>query len=80
MEKHAHAVLFFNGQWSTVNGQLVNGLGRANFLLLYMQEKARQLATYCLLLALLLCFHSSGINKKEQGFSKFSKQSEGSES
>ena len=54
MEKHAHAAdasdLFFklvnglgqlvNGQWSwsTVNGKLVNGLGHANFLLLYMQN------------------------------------------
>ena len=35
---------------------------------------------HCLLLALLLCFHSSGINKNEQRMSKFTKHSVESES
>ena len=34
----------------------------------YQQEKAKQLATYCLLLALLSCFHSSGKNKNDKDF------------
>ena len=41
-----------------------------------MQEKARQLATYCLLLALLSCFHSSGKNKSEQRLSKLQNTAE----
>ena len=40
------------------------------------QEKAKQLATYCLLLALLSCFHSSGKNKSEQRLSKLQNTAE----
>ena len=53
---------------------------KGSFINKQISERKLDNFQHCLLLALLSCFHSSGINKNEQRFSKFSKHSAESES